>query len=318
MKLKARYLSLFALLMLVAVLTACTSATPTLTILHAGSLSVPFKHVSEEFNKLYPNVKIEMESAGSRTTIRKVTELGKQADIVGSADYKAIEQLMFPKFSDWYVKFARNQMGLMYTEHSKYANEINNENWYDILTRDGVEYGHSDPDADPCGYRTLLVFQLAEKHYGVPGLADRLDKGCPQKNIRPKETELLALLESGDLDYAFIYKSVAAQHSLKFLELPVEIDLSGVDYADLYANAKVEIAGKEPGTTQTQVGAPIVYGITIPKNAPNPDLAKVWVKFLLSPEGRAVLEKDGQPPIVPALAKNIDNVPAELKALAQE
>lgn len=324
MKRRIPILALVAFLMLA----ACSSPTPTptvtpnpqgtLTIFHAGSLAVPFQHLNEEFNKLYPDVKVEMESAGSLTSIRKVTELGKHADVIGSADYAAIEQLMFPDYADWYVKFSINRMVIAYTDQSRYADEINGDNWYEVLTRDGVEYGYADPNADPCGYRTLMVFQLAEKHYGVPGLDDRLNECCPESNIRPKAVELVNLLESGDLDYAFEYQSVAVQHGLKYVTLPVEIDLSSVDQADFYSNAQVEVAGEEPGTTETYLGEPIFYGVTIPKNALRADLAVVWVEFLLGPEGRAVLERDGQPALVPALAKNIGNMPQELRALAQE
>ena len=335
-----RIIPTLVFLLLPAVFAACGSSTPAaapgptatsapataptpqpqgmLTIFHAGSLSVPFKHIAEEFNRLYPGIAVEMESAGSRTTIRKVTELGRKADIVGSADYVAIEQLMFPDFADWHVRFATNRMVIAYTDDSRYADEINGENWYEVLTRDGVEYGHSSPDADPCGYRTLLVFQLAEQHTRIPGLAEKLDASCPEKNVRPKSVELIALLQSGDLDYAFEYQSVAVQHGLRFVELPVEVDLSSVEHADLYAGASVEIAGKEPGATQTQMGAPIVYGVTVPTNAPRPDLAVIWIEFLLGAQGRAILQDDGQPPIVPALARNAHNVPGELRALVRE
>jgi len=53
------------------------------------------------------------------------------------------------------------------------------------------------------------------------------------------------------------------------------------------------------------VGKPIVYGVTIPKNAPNPDLALEFVKFLLGPEGQAIMAEQGQPPIVPHSAAGI-------------
>lgn len=64
---------------------------------------------------------------------------------------------------------------LCFTEKSKYAKEINADNWYPVLQRNGVTYGRSDPDLDPCGYRTLMVWQLAEKHYNMPGLFDKSD-----------------------------------------------------------------------------------------------------------------------------------------------
>jgi molybdate/tungstate transport system substrate-binding protein len=38
--------------------------------------------------------------------------------------------------------------------------------------------------------------------------------------IRPKEVDLVALIESNAIDYMFQYKSVAIQHGLKYIELP--------------------------------------------------------------------------------------------------
>lgn len=290
----------------------------TLTVLHAGSLSVPFEAAAGEFEEIYSSVDVEREPAGSRTTIRKVTELGKLADVIGSADYVAIEQLMFPDFTEWYIIFASNEMVIAYIDESKYSDEINKDNWHQILTREGVEYGHSDPDADPCGYRTLLVWQLAEQYYGVPGLYNRLVAGCPRKNIRSKSVELIALLQSGELDYAFEYRSIALQHSLRFVELPPQINLADIQYQDFYATAEVEVAGSEPGSTQTQIGQPILYAITIPKNAPRTDLGIAFLKFLLGSEGQAIMEENGQSPIVPALTNDLQKLPLELRSYAIE
>jgi len=280
---------------------------------HAGSLTVPMDALTQAFQAKHPGVTFETEASGSNAAARKISELGREADLMMSADYTVIDKLLIPDFADWNIQFARNTMVIAYTDQSQYADEINSENWYEILTRDGVIYGHSEPDADPCGYRTLLVWQLAEKHYGVPGLYQKLDEHCPPENVRPKSVELIVLLESGDMDYAWEYRSVAVQHGMEFVELPDEINLSMVEHADFYGQASVEIAGKEPGETMTMVGAPIVYGVTIPKNAPSPDLALEFVKFLLGSEGQAIMEGQGQPPIVPAVAGDVDKVPDELK-----
>ncbi len=293
-------------------LMGCTPQ-PNLIILHAGSLSVPFDEATEAFEELNPGVTIVTESAGSRTTIRKVTELGKRADVVAVADYTVIEDLMFPDYADWYIWFARNEMVIAYSEHSKFSDEIDGENWYQILLRDDVQYGHSDPDQDPCGYRTLMLWQLAEIYYDVPGLYDDLDAGCPPQNIRPKETDLIALQQAGALDYVFQYRSVAEQHDLEYLELPEEINLSSPEFAEFYSHAQVVVSGKEPGTTVTLTGAAIVYGVTIPKNAPHPDLAIAFLKFLLGKEGQAIMAENGQPPIVPAVASDPDRLTEELK-----
>jgi len=288
-----------------------------LIIFHAGSLTVPVKALSEAFQARHPGVTFETEAAGSRTTARKVSELGREADIVMSADYTVIDNLLIPDFADWNIRFARNTMVIAYPDGAQYAGEINGDNWYEILTREGVVYGHSDPNADPCGYRTLLVWQLAEAHYGVPGLNGTLEEHCPPENVRPKETDLIALMQSGDMDYAFEYRSIAVQHGLNFVELPDEINLSKVEQASFYGQATVEVSGTEPGTTITQVGKPIVYGVTISKNAPSPELALEFVKFLLGPEGQAIMEAQGQPPIVPPVAGDRDALPAALRALVE-
>ena len=288
-----------------------------LVIFHAGSLTVPMKELTEAFQAQHPGVTFETEASGSNAAARKISELEREADVMMSADYTVIDKLLIPDFAGWNVQFARNMMVIAYTERSQYAGEINGDNWYEILTRDGVIYGHSDPNADPCGYRTLLVWQLAEAHYGVPGLNARLEEHCPPENVRPKSVELIALLESGDMDYAFEYRSVAVQHGMKFVELPDEINLSLVEQTDFYSQATVEIAGKEPGTTMTMTGKPIVYGVTIPKNALSPDLALEFIQFLLGPEGQAIMKECGQPPIVPPVAGDREALPAALRLLVE-
>jgi len=288
-----------------------------LTIFHAGSLTVPMKAMTEAFHARHPGVTFETEASGSRAAARKISELGRAADVMMSADYTVIDNLLIPDFADWNIRFARNMMVIAYTDQSKYGDEINADNWYDILTRDGVVYGHADPNADPCGYRTPMVWQLAEKYYNIPGLFQKLDDHCPPENVRPKAVELIALLQSGDMDYAFEYRSVAVQHGLKFVELPDEINLSQVEQADFYQQAQVEVSGKEPGTTITQTGKPIVYGVTIPKNAPSPDLAVEFVEFLLGPDGQAIMEAQGQPPVVPPVAGDKAALPAALQTLVK-
>ena len=313
-----------ALLLILSQVVGCTEAATTgeelsgtLPIFNAGSLTAPFEQISEEFNKIHPDVEILAEAAGSATTIRKVTELGKECGVIGSADYLLIPELMFTEYADWYLIFASNEMCLCYTDSSQFASEITSDNWYEILQREGVAYGRSDPDQDPCGYRTLMVWQLAEEHYGEAGIYDSL-YGSTGDLMRPKSVELIALLESGDLDYAFEYSSVAQQQNLKYVELPPEINLSDVDFEDFYAQAEVEIAGTEPGETIVMIGKPIVYGVTIPKNSPCPELAIAWVDFLLSEQGMDIIEANYQTPIIPAKTNDKSKLPNELRKYVTE
>ena len=308
----------------------------TLKIFHAGSLAVPLEEAEKQFEALHPNVDVQRESMGSIAAIRQVTDVGKRADVVASADYTLIPSMMYPEYADWVVRFATNDMVLAYNQDkSKYADEITPENWYEILRRDGVIFAFSNPNLDPCGYRAVMVCQLAELHYDDEKIFDDLildntaitineeedgtyliktpedlkpntEKVC----IRPKSVELVALVEVGGIDYAFEYRSVAVQHNLAFVDLPEQIDLSKVEYADFYKKVKLETAD---GKTKT--GKPIVYGITVPKNAPNPELGREFVKFVVGDAGQKIFADMGQPPIVPPEGSGV--MPKELESLVQ-
>lgn len=287
-----------------------------LIIFHAGSLTVPFKQMAEEFNKEYPNIEIVMEGAGSRKCARKITDLDKECDIMASADYTVIDKLLLPDFASWNIKFASNEMTIVFHEGSKYADEINAENWYEILMKDDVAFGRSDPNADPCGYRAVLTSKLAELYYAQEGLADEL-LAKDQNYIRPKETDLLGLLESNAIDYIFLYRSVAEQHGLKYVLLPDSINLKKPELAEFYQQATVEITGKKPGEFITKQGEPMVYGVTVIDNAPNKDAAMKFVDFLLRDDkGLRIMRENGQPDVVPSPSDSYGNIPESLQQFA--
>ncbi len=287
-----------------------------LIIFHAGSLAVPFKEISEEFKSQHPDVKINLEAAGSRMCARKITELRRPCDVMASADYTVIDNLLIPEHADWNIKFASNEMVIAFDENSSLANKINKENWFDILLQKDVSFGRSDPNSDPCGYRTLLLMILAEKFYNKPGLVETM-KAKDQQYIRPKEVDLLALLETGVIDYIFIYRSVAVQHNLKYVVLPDEINLKKADLTYFYNTASVSLTGKQPGTFITKAGEPIIYGVTIPKNAPNRKLAMAFIIFLLDADsGGVILEKNGQSFVVPSTTETFNKLPESLKIFA--
>jgi len=291
-----------------------------LIIFHAGSLSVPFKQICEEFNSRFPGVKIVREAAGSRVCARKITDLDRPCDIIASADYTVIDTLLIrgelPEYAEWNIRFATNEMVIAFREDSRGAGEFNKDNWYEILLEKDVTFGRSDPNADPCGYRAVLALKLAEKFYSRPGLVRRM-LAKDRRYIRPKEVDLLALLETGELDYIFIYRSIAEQHKLKYVVLPDEINLKKAEFADFYRSASIRITGKKPGTFITKVGEPIVYGVTVPKNAPNRELAMTFLAFLLDVDkGGAILEKNGQTSVVPSPTDTFDKLPECLKNFA--
>ncbi len=282
-----------------------------LTIFHAGSLSIPFREVTRQFGARHPGVRVQAEAAGSRDTARKVSDLKRRCDVLGSADFRVVENLLMPEHAAFNIPFATNEMTIAYSRHSRHRDRINASNWHEVLLDPSVAFGRSDPDRDPCGYRTVMLFQLAEKHLGVAGLARRLEQKDNKRFVRPKETDLLALLESGQIDYLFIYTSVAKQHRLETLQLPAEINLGSPAMAARYGAARVTVSGKKPGQTITRVGAPIAYSVTIPKNSRQQKLALDYLDLLLSATGRQIMERNGQRPILPARGRG--TVPSRLR-----
>lgn len=289
-----------------------------LIIFHAGSLSVPFREVASEFKKLNPEVNIMMEAAGSVASARKITDLNKPCDIMASADYAVIDKMLIPKFADYNIKFASNELCVVYSEKSHYANQINAKNWTDILLKTDVAFGRSDPNSDPCGYRTEMMFQLAEKHYKKQGLHSKFTSK-DREYMRPKETDLLALLETNSIDYIFLYRSVAVQHKLKYLVLPDAINLKNPAFTTTYATAKVEINGSKPGEKQSMTGEPMIYSFTILRDAPNKAAALAFAEFLLQKDkGQAIMTRNGQPSVVPMKVANYNKVPTQLKPFVKK
>ena len=285
-----------------------------LVIFHAGSISKPVKEIVAEFKARNPNITIYTEAAGSVECARKITELGKSCDVFISADYKVIDNLLIPKFASWNISFASNEMVVAFNENSAYKNEINSSNWISILNRKDVRVGRSDPNSDPCGYRTVLTTKLAEKYYKKLGLSDDL-LSKSKRDIRPKEVDLLALLETNNIDYMFIYKSVALQHNLKFISLPNEINLGSITYDSLYSTVKTSIRGDKPGAFINQKGEAMQYSITIPTISKNKKLALTFVHFFLSEKnGMKTIIANGQKSIIPSNSNGYDSIPEELKS----
>jgi len=266
-----------------------------LVVFNAGSLAKPFNELLRTFKEGHPDVAPAQENSGSLEAARKLTELGKVPDVLAVADYGVIPKLLIPRFASWYALFARTSMVLAYTNRSLGAGEITRENWWQILLRPGVRWGHSDPALDPAGYRSQMVFQLAERYYRQPGLAARLKAALPARYIRPKSADLIALVQVGELDYAWEYEAVAKLHRLGYVELPPEVNLGDTKLADSYAHATVRLPGTSRAGRDSVVfrGEPIAYALTIPTGAAHPQTAEAFVRFVFSGRGQAILKANG-------------------------
>jgi molybdate/tungstate transport system substrate-binding protein len=335
--------------------TLAASSTPPrqrtpLVVFCAGSLILPFADLEKAFEAQHPEIDVLNECHGSIQVIRHVTELHESIDVVATADHALIPMLMYSTndpesglpYGSWYIRFASNRLALAYSPTSRFADEIGPDNWYQVIERPGVKLGLADPRFDAIGYRALMALKLAEKHHNRRGLFDSLIKGrfrypitafeedlveitvpeivepLPDSGIvlRGASIQLIALLESGDLDYAFEYESVIRQHGLKWVALPEAVNLGSAAYNEQYAWVQVKLDFQRFATVKPVFrGEQIGYGISIPSNAPHPEAAAQFIAFLLGAQGRQVMERDAHPVADSLQCDGVENMPADLRLL---
>ena len=326
------------------------SSKQTLTIFCATSLEYPLNKVDADFMAANPDVNVEMEGHGSIQVIRQVTELDQRVDLLMVADYSLIPVMMYStvdpqtkqNYADYYIRFATNKLVLAYTNSSRDANEIDSSNWCQILTQPNVRLGLVNPELDSLGYRSLIAIQLAQDYYGVKDLFLNLvtnnfsppissipsgsnytisvpDVQTPVGNkitLRASEVDLVALLQTGYLDYCFLYESNAKQYGFNYIELPDQINLGNPTYASNYQRVSIVYAHQRFATvTLDRTGEPIYYGLTIPSNAPNPQLAEEFIQFMLNGQGKTDFAQSYQPLFYPSYTDNMQAVPPSLQSL---
>lgn len=312
---------------------------------------IPFDDLERAYEADHPDVDVQIEAHGSIQAIRQVSEVHMVQDVVFSADDALIPMLMYQHkvpetgkpYATWYIRFATNHLGLAYTPKSKYADQINSDNWFKFLARSDVKVGMADPRFDAVGYRALMALQLAKAAYGKPTILEdvilgqfktpitmQIENGRaiihvpeiletkPGSNIvlRGASMQEIALLESGDVDYAFEYESVIAQHKLGGVALPAAVNLGAVSFAGQYGQVQVRLDFQRfVSVTPEFTGGVIGYGLTIPSNAPHRQSAEDFLAFLLGPKGRAVMEANQHPLITPPQADHYEAIPQGVKGL---
>lgn len=325
-----------------------TEKTP-LVLFAAGSLIIPFQALETAFEEKYPQIDILAEYHGSIQVMRHVTEMHDQIDVVVTADSQLIPMLMYAvndpesglPYADWYINFATNRLAIAYTATSKYGGEINAENWVKILSRPDVIYGISDPRFDPAGYRALMAFALQEQVVGdyglfktmfkdqfvspitifredesvlitIPEILDTTTNG--HVRMRGSSIQLIAMLESGDLDYAFEYESVIRQHQLSILRLDEKVDLSSSQLLNIYDDVEVKLDFQRFQSVEPHFfGEPITYGITIPTNAKHQEAAELFLDFLFSESGQRIMNDNHHPMFETLTADGYENLPLNLQ-----
>ncbi|MBV0923398.1 substrate-binding domain-containing protein [Halomicroarcula limicola] len=194
---------------------------------------------------------LAVESHGSVHAARLVADGKRDPGILALADPALFERLLE---TPWHAVVAGNELVLSYNPKTDGGQRVADaQTWTAPLTEDGVSFGRTDPDLDPLGYRTVFALELAARRRDEPTLAEDV----LEPDQRYPETQLLAQFETGSVDAAVVYRSMAVERDYPFRELPPAVNLGDPAFADEYASVRYEL----PDGTVAR-GSPIEYAAT--------------------------------------------------------
>jgi len=229
---------------------------PAVSMLVAGSLNNAFE------NGLGPAVDtpVQVEAHGSAEVARLVASGRKDPDIVSVSDVSLFDSVLQP---DWTAEFATNALVLAYDPGSDGGQRLaaaGTDSWYRPLLRGSVDLGRTDPDLDPLGYRTLFALELATDYYGTDA---NLREEVPGSGQVYPETQLISQFETGSVDAAVAYRSMAVERGYGYVELPPAVNLGDPAFVDDYATVEYEL----PAGTVVN-GDLVSYGSTVRHRSP--------------------------------------------------
>jgi molybdate transport system substrate-binding protein len=259
--------NLHLLLLLVLFITGCKTApaTPmpgsrTLTVFAAASLTDAFTELGKNFEAANPGVTVTFNFAGSQS-LRTQIEEGAPADVFASASGKEMDILVSGNYvaSDTPQIFLTNKLVVILPADNPAA----------IATLDDLANADMKlvlaAEEVPVGRYSRESFVLMDTAFGNDFMSTVLANVVSNEdNVK----QVVAKVQLGEADAGIVYTSDSvAAPGLKSIEIPAELNVI----------AKYPIA-------------PLV-------NSENTELAQVFVDYILSAEGQAILEKWGFGPI---------------------
>jgi len=265
-----------------------------LRVFHAAGMTPVLEAIREDCERDI-GIALVTEGSGSQVACRKVAELGRPCDLVMVADSALVAQLL-KGYCSWRIDFARDEVVLGVGQRAPLISEAE-EDWPSVLVRHEVRIGRVDENQGPIGYRALLVWKLQE-NLGNAGLSDKLTAKCDK--IVDDVSRLTPLLKTGEIDYAFVYRSICIAHDIRYIELDPRVNLGSTDVD--YSGASVSFRkgmGREAEERITVTGAPIVWALSIPDRDAAAETARAFVAYLMTKRGE-VLDRNGFRPLRPA------------------
>lgn len=229
----------------------------------------------------------------------------------------------------WAIAFVADQITIAYTNTSissnpcaqkalNYAEDAiktgNSTYWYKfycILTSGKVKVGISNPNTDPAGFRAWINLEIAGYLFAnnTYYFYDRMLSN--HGNVTASNAaELVPDLESGAIQFLYIYRSAAVAKGLDYIQLPAKLNLGCYKCSSFYAMFNYTL------NTGVVKGSPVYLFITIPKNTNNYNEAIDFVIYVI--EHSSILKKFDLCPLQPAILFNSTAVPPQIASLLTE
>ncbi len=236
---------------------------------HADSLAGPMSEMKKAFEAINADIMVNLTSGRSKELAERILN-GEVCDLFAPSD-PAVVKYMFGKkvgsldAASWYVVFSANELVVI----TRKGNPLGLKQMTD-MARDGVRLARVTGEKDMATNRTVEFITRAAAAEGKPDLAPKIIEGAVKENTIP---DVLKAVCSGKANAGIVYLSAA---------------VTVADDADIVSfPARVNLSED------------IRNVVTIPGTARNVTAAEGFIRYILSGEGRQILKKTGQPPIVP-------------------
>lgn len=233
------------------------------SVLYAGSLVTPMEGPVKAA-LASRGTDFQGQGGGSKMLSHLIAAGAKRPDVFVSVDPSLVTSLGAKVAHA--TTFASTSLGIAWSSNSKYAALFaqvagGKTPILDALSTPSLRIGRTDPQLDPKGRYTVDAMTILA---GAAGAKRILGDPENDAQIFPEE-DLLARIDTGQADVGFFYRTEAIARGLHFVALP----------------------GKAAMNDR------ITYTLAVMRDAPHFDQAGAFEEFILSGEGKSILEKAG-------------------------
>lgn len=307
------------------------SSTPqTLSVIAAGSLAPILPAFAGAFANATPGVQAPVAAQlyeGSTAAASALTLPNQPYDLFISADFRVIPQHLespHATVASWEAVFASDPLVLAYEPGATGLSGINDTNWYQKIVGTGVTLGVANASSDPLGANAIFALELTDQlthqggsfygHFFNGAMGALASPTAVAKYV--SENVAATALSTGEVSTYLIYRSYAITDHLSYFSLNSSVDLGAFDSADVTLYHSVKTTELSGTGTSVKSGAPVLFALTVPINAPDFPLGIAFAAYLLSNATAPAWVADGFAPLAPVWTDSPSHLPSALAGTA--